>query len=283
MSLRIAVIGDLHYPNFEQNHHTSARDEFYSRVLRSFLSYNADFHIAVGDVTHDGHTDQWTQLLHLVSQHHSDKARQTFRLILGNHDTLLAAKAKVQELTGQPRYFVEETPDCRLIFLDTTKESSPKDWGGLVDGEQLEWLKSLQQLPPKTTLVFGHHPFPETTTGSDEPMMNISNDEEVFAVLRALSPAGVYLNGHNHAHSIIEQHEQFPGWSFVQSASVLSSQSFRVIEVSPTHVHVSTIHVSDPELAELSATTRSGMTDYMHHPSAMGSAGDQHALLPRVK
>jgi len=213
LSLRIAVIGDLHYPNFEQDHHTHARDEYYSKVLGSFLSHDADFHIAAGDVTHDGHSDQWTQLLQLVSEHQSSKTETTFRHILGNHDTLLASKATVQDLTGRPRYFMEETADCRLIFLDTTKESSPKDWGGLVDAEQLEWLKSLQQLPAKTTLVFGHHPFHETTTGSDEPMMNISNGEEVFAALRALSPSGLYLNGHNHAHSIVEQHEQFPDWS----------------------------------------------------------------------
>lgn len=277
MEFRLALIGDLHYSAMPAATAQArlARDEFYRSLLNQFFSVEADMHIALGDVTHEGHTEEWSHLRHLVTELGTPRHRD-FRFILGNHDSLAFSKAhSLSAMDEAPRYGIHETDVCRLIFLDTTKDSSRHDWGGVIDEEQLEWLRTLSHLPRKTTLVFGHHPFPRTTSSSDEPMMYVANSEALVEVLRPISDTVVYFNGHNHIHSIAAADTAIPNWSFVQSACPLSAFSFRTVEVSDSRVSISSVHLAEEEFADLSEQIRSGMTDFMHHPFARGGQRDQ--------
>lgn len=275
MATRLAVIGDLHYSAVLTNNALGwIRDKFYEELLESFFACDADFHIALGDVTHSGHPSEWA-LMNRRIEELCRKYGRTFRYVLGNHDTLSQSKTAVQAQTRQARHFVEETPDCRLIFLDTTRETSPDDWGGVVDEAQLEWLSGLAHLPYKTTLVFGHHPFPKTTWASDEPMMSISNAEEVIAVLSAAAPAAVYFNGHNHVHSIARGWTYAPKWTFVQCAAALSASVFRTVVVSERDVVVETVHCQ-PALTQLAQSYQSTLDGYMNVSAAVGTKSDQN-------
>lgn len=281
MEFRLAVIGDLHYSAMLKatSRARQARDEFYSRLFDHFFAIEADMHVALGDVTHEGHAEEWLGIQELVEQHGIPRNRD-FRFILGNHDSLALPKAHALATMNQAqRYSLVETDVCRLIFLDTTKESSRHDWGGIVDEEQIEWLKSFRRLPRKTTLVFGHHPFPRTTSSSDEPMMNIANAEAFKEALSLISGTVMYFNGHNHVHSIAEQAEVDENWSFVQSACPVSAFSFRTVKVSPEQIAVSTVHLPEPEFEGLSEQVRQSMTDFMHHPFARGGKRDQSLVV----
>lgn len=164
---------------------------------------------------------------------------------------------------------------CSFSSSRDWRETSPDDWGGVVDEAQLEWLSGLAHLPYKTTLVFGHHPFPKTTWASDEPMMSISNAEEVIAVLSAAAPAAVYFNGHNHVHSIARGWTYAPKWTFVQCAAALSASVCRTVVVSERDVVVETVHCQ-PALTQLAQSYQSALDGYMNVSAAVGTKSDQN-------
>lgn len=257
------MIGDLHYA--VPSEAPERRDAFYSAVLARFFGCAADVHVALGDVTQTGTADEWGRVLGLLR---AASAPPTFRLILGNHDTLAQSKAEVLKTVGQPRYAVEDWPRGRAIFLDTTKERSPRDWGGEVDAQQLAWLDALPAPGARLALVFGHHPFPHTTALSERPMMRIEEAAPLEAALARLGRTVVYVNGHNHSYSIARG----SGWTYVQSASALCVPSFRTIDITEREVRVRTVML--PELDPLAAEVRADTPGYWSNPAALGGPSD---------
>lgn len=281
MELRLAVIGDLHYSAMPDAalQVREARDEFYGRLFNHFFSVDADMHIALGDVTHEGHLGEWQGIRRFVDEYGTARNRD-FRFILGNHDSLAGPKAQcLTAMAGAPRYSLHETEVCRLVFLDTTKESLRHDWGGVIDEEQVTWLGTMKDLPPKPTLVFGHHPFPRTTSNSHEPMMFVENSDVIQEALAPIAETVVYFNGHNHIHSIAASDNALQNWLFVQSACALSAFSFRTVEVTETKITVSSVNLPQEEFSDLSDEVRSAMTDFMHHPFARGGQRDQTVVV----
>lgn len=278
MALRIALIGDLHYSGMLNRPADAAavRDMFYTGLLHNFFMEDADLHISLGDVTHMGNPEEWEGIERIVEKYPG----RTFRFVLGNHDVLDQSKHVTLEQLELPRYFVEETRDCRLIYLDTTRDMSPDNWGGLVDDEQLSWLETLEQQEDKPTLVFAHHPIHNTTTKSELPMMNVENSREVVAQLDKITSQVIYFNGHNHIQSIAK-HQALAHWDFVQTASALSSPCFRVVEVTPTSVAVTTKHLATPTFYRRAAAVREAVLDYWHDQTAPGGHGDQSLIVDR--
>lgn len=281
MGLKAAVIGDLHYPALsphfegaELRVRQSARDEFYLEILESFFSTDADIHVAVGDVTHEGRTEEWDEFLARAADVSRSHAR-LFRFVLGNHDTLFGDKATIEKRSGQTRYWVEDQGEVRLLFLDTTRETSPDNWGGTVGSEQLDWLHSLRELPKKPLLVFAHHPFPNTTSGSDETMMSVESSEELAQTFQAFSSHTVYCNGHNHVHSTVHRSPARESFSFVQAAAVFSLPSFRVLTLDRNQLRIETVELTDEKLRWQAERVRTGLPGYFHHREAAGASQDR--------
>ena len=275
MAVKIGLIGDLHYPLLAGDFidRRDARNGLYRTVFAEFLGANLDFHIAVGDVTHEGHEKEWMAIAGLVSENGMARDRN-FRFVLGNHDTLQLKKNSIMAMMQQPRFSVEELPGARLILLDTTRESSPGHWGGLVDAEQIEWLESLSDLPKAPAVVIGHHPFPATTAGSEEPMMFMEDTDRLMNALAAFCSPVVYCNGHNHVHSIAAPTAQRHDWLYVQTAAVLSSPSFRILEIDGHNVTVKTHVLTNEHAASDAAAVRDGLPGY-HHPQSSGLNPDR--------
>ncbi|QQE78992.1 metallophosphoesterase [Alicyclobacillus sp. SO9] len=278
MALRIALIGDLHYPGMlnESADNLSVRDTFYTELLHNFFMEDADLHVSVGDVTHKGNSEEWKGIERIVQKYPG----RTFRFVLGNHDVLDQSKHVTLEALELPRYFVEETRDARLIYLDTTRDMSPDNWGGFVDEEQLKWLQTLPRQVDKPTLVFAHHPIHNTTAKSELPMMNVENSQGVVHELDKIAAQIIYMNGHNHIQSIAK-HPSLSQWDFVQTASVVSSPCFRVLEVTPTSVAVTTKHLATPTFQKRAAAVREIVSDYWHDETAPGGKGDQSIIIDR--
>ena len=274
MAVRIGLIGDLHYPLLEGDFiaRRDARNRLYRTVFEEFFGENADFHIAVGDVTHEGREQEWLAIADLASEN-SVARRRNFRFVLGNHDTLEWRKTSILTMMRQPRFFVEELQGARLILLDTTREASPDHWGGLIDAEQMEWLESLADLPKIPTIVIGHHPFPSTTAGSEEPMMFMEDADRLAGALTAFCSPVIYCNGHNHVHSIAKPSGERNDWLHVQTAAVLSSPSFRILEIDEQNVVVRTHVLTDERVVNDAVTVRTDLPGY-YHPEAADSQTD---------
>jgi Icc protein len=280
-TIRLAVMGDAHYCSEIPSELTSARDDYYRALFREFFALDADVHILLGDVTHWGNPREWDFVLRTTSELSKRYDRQ-FRFILGNHDTLRQSREDVLEQTESPRYAVDEFPNLRIVYLDTTKESSHDNWGGLVDQEQLDWLDEMSARENRYTIVCGHHPIAQTTAGSDRDMMSIDNSREVLDKLANLSQEGLYLNGHNHVHSAVTGIDTLPGWTFVQHSAVLSAPVFRRYTVSDEAVHVSSYH-ADHDLLRQSELFRGLMMGYDHTDKAYGTAEMVLTTVPRSK
>lgn len=244
--MKIALMGDLHYSLDERAEVQSARDNWYRAILDRFLAEDADFHVALGDLTHHGTPPEWERLWDLVSILQVNR-RSDFSFVLGNHDTLGWTKRELERWSRQPRYFMQEGADWRLVLLDTTKEASRQDWGGEVDAQQLRWLQGIVKGRVKTTLLLGHHPFPNTTTKSADVMMSIDNAEELTAALASLGPDTVYCNGHNHVNSLVRAYPdkrdpswRNPTWTYVQCGAPLSCGTYCVLEVTREGVKLET-------------------------------------------
>lgn len=278
MALRIALIGDLHYPGMLNNTagDITVRETFYTELLHSFFMEDADLHISVGDVTHQGSSEEWKGIERMIQKYPG----RTFRFVLGNHDVLAQSKNVTLEQLELPRYFVEETRDCRFVYLDTTRDMSPDNWGGFVDDEQLGWLQTLEKQEDKPTLVFAHHPIHNTTAKSELPMMNVENSRDVVEQLEKIASQVIYFNGHNHIQSIAK-HPTLEHWDFVQTASALSAPCFRIIEVTPTSVAVTTKHLATPTFQKRAAAVREIVSDYWHDETACGGHGDQSIIIDR--
>lgn len=275
LTIRIALVGDLHYPLLEGTLavRRGARDRMYRAVLEAFFRSDADVHIALGDVTHDGRLEEWSDIARLVEKTNTETQR-AFHYVLGNHDTLRSRKRDIVLAMQQPRFHMMETQGVRLVFLDTTRETSPTHWGGLVDAEQLAWLDSMAGLPKAPTVVLAHHPFPSTTKGSDEPMMFLEDSKVVQAAIEAFSTHVIWCNGHNHAHSIVKPTAAPSGWTHVQSAAVLSNPSFRLLTWDGDALQVTTHVFADEDIVADAAIVRTDLADYFHHPAVNEVASD---------
>ncbi|WP_436663700.1 metallophosphoesterase family protein [Alicyclobacillus acidoterrestris] len=271
MTLRIAVLGDVHYPYLPggSEEQIAARDRFYADVFEQFFAETADLYVCVGDVTHTGHPEEWAGIARIFAQYHD----KPFRFVLGNHDTLLQSKSSVLSRMNQQRHWGEQLEHLPLFFLDTTQESRRDDWGGTVDREQLEWIRTRHAESAEPLFVFAHHPLYNTTAKSDEPMMYVQNYDDVEAAMASLSKQVFYFNRHNHVQSIAK-HPRRSNWVCIQTASILSGLRYRVVEVTSTSMTVNTKVIDAEGMKETLTTLYQGIPDYWHNPDAVGEETD---------
>ncbi len=266
--MKLLLMGDLHYPYLEQvNQETlEAREAFFSGFLKEFLEAEADYHISLGDLTNQGHSEE----LEYVYSHIKQSPR-SFIHVLGNHDVYLQPKNSVFQITGQQRYHSIDTDRALLVFLDTTKEMNWEDWGGEIDAEQLEWLEEqVVKSGDKPIMVFGHHPVYDTTTRSHMDKLSIHPDIDMRAILQKKNGMGFYFNGHNHVHSIVQEGQ----WHFIQTAACLDHPCFRLVEIDEDQLKIKLIHVEDEKILQNAPKVHTQMPYYRYSEGCLGSSTD---------
>jgi 3',5'-cyclic AMP phosphodiesterase CpdA len=275
--MRIALIGDFHYSRM---HHDSeelvkAKEQAYRYMMQAFLDQEADFHISIGDLTHEGVPEELEQIVEWM-----DYGGRQFIHVLGNHDTYSIPKADILAITGQERYRVIDTEDVMLLILDTTQEMNPSDWGGTLDAEQLVWLhQQLERSGDKPVFVFGHHPVHDTTMRSTMDMLSIHPRVDVKSVLHRKAEGGFYFCGHNHVNSLVRQ----AGWHYIQTAACLDVPAFRIIEVKDGEVSMDYVRMDDPQLNEDIACFYTRMPGFGPTASALGEEADLRLVTQRLK
>ncbi|MEO2202866.1 metallophosphoesterase [Paenibacillus pabuli] len=272
--MRLALLGDYHYSSMSHGTEEmkAARVRVYEHMLKAFLEEKADFHVSIGDLTHEGTAQEFQSIYSILSS-----SERNFIHVLGNHDTYSIPKHEISKLTGQDRYRAIDTPHARLIFLDTTQEMNPADWGGELDEEQLAWLKSeLADSHEKQVLLFGHHPVFDTTARSTLDKLYIRPQDELKSILNSRPEGGIYFCGHNHMNSIVKQGE----WHYVQTAACLDVPAYRVIEVHEGKVEI-THHLIQG--AGLLADIESFCCDMPGFGPVAGASGEESDLVLSVQ
>ncbi|WP_024631299.1 MULTISPECIES: metallophosphoesterase family protein [unclassified Paenibacillus] len=264
--MRLIVMGDLHYPALlvdADAQMIEARDAFYTKYLAEFLDFSADYHISIGDLTHAGEPLEFNFIMSKVQK---ALPQRRFLYALGNHDTHACSKAELEATTGQKRYLAIEEEEAVLLVLDTAREN-PDHWGGMMDEEQMDWLRGqMNKYGQKTLLVFAHHPVYDTTARSTEPMMSFDPELDLWSVLKEHQGQGIYFNGHNHVQSVIQRDQ----WHFVQIAAVPDIPAVVLVNLQDQQMSIHTVELQGTHYQELARTFVKGLYDYEPHPDAKG-------------
>ncbi|PZE22821.1 metallophosphoesterase family protein [Paenibacillus xerothermodurans] len=242
--MRLVLMGDFHYSRMAAGTQEmiEARDQAYNVMLSTFLTMEGDFHISLGDLTHEGFPEEFRYVFDRING-----SGRNFIHVLGNHDAYSIPKADILAITGQQRYSAIDTQEATLIFLDSTKEMDHNDWGGEMDDQQLEWLQQqLDKSGVKPVFVFSHHPVYATTTRSDMDKLSIHPDIDMKAVLNTKKGPGFFFCGHNHVNSIVQQ----DGWHYIQTAACLDIPAFRIVELKDGLVKTELVTIDEMNLAD---------------------------------
>lgn len=272
--MRLILLGDFHYSRMEQgtSEMVAARDKAYASMLERFLAEAGEYHISLGDLTHEGLPEE---LGHITGQIGGSGRR--FIHVLGNHDTYSIPKADILGITGGQRYSRIETEEAVLLFLDSTKEMVKDDWGGEIDAEQIEWLQNeLERTGDKPALVFAHHPVYDTTRRSTIDKLSIHPDYPIEAILNRKKGPGFYFCGHNHANSIVAR----DGWHYIQTAACLDVPAVRIVELTNGTFRTELRHMNDPELAQDIAGFNTRMKGFTPVADAHGELSDHELEIP---
>ena len=217
--MKLVLLGDLHYPTLEDGdvQGIQLRDALFQTLFQCVSEEKADMYISMGDLTNSGQVQDLEKLLHLTKTLPSP-----FYFIMGNHDTHGCTKEEFIHISKKNRYYDVHPPEADLYFIDTTLESRVDDWIGIMDDEEYTWLQENVKESRKPVFIIAHHPVMNTTRRSDERKLQLH--ENMWDIL-SQRRGGIYLNGHNHLHSIVKQN----GWWFIQTGDFLSHLDYRVL------------------------------------------------------
>jgi 3',5'-cyclic-AMP phosphodiesterase len=268
--MKLVLMGDFHYSRMENGTEEmhAAREKVYTVMINKFLEIDADYHISLGDLTHEGFPEEFEYVFNRIGS-----SGRNFIHVLGNHDALSIPKTDILTITGQERYQAIDTEEAKLIFLDTTKEMNRADWGGEIDPDQLEWLQShLEKSGDKPVFVFAHHPVYGTTARSTLEKLSIQPEIGMKDLLNKKKGSGFYFCGHNHVNSIVLQ----DGWHYIQTAASLDIPAFRVVELKDGKVTIELISIDEVTLVDHIARFNTGMPGFAPMEKANGEEADRN-------
>lgn len=272
--MKIAVIGDLHYPTMKEEYALSQRErqDFYESFMAHFFSVPADLYVSIGDLTNFGTQDELEGIYAIIDQH-----QKPFVHVLGNHDVYAMPREEVLKITKQDRFHSLSTESAVLAFLDTAQEQNYEDWGGTLDLEQQFWLADVvADSGNRPLLVFGHHPVYGTTKNSSNEKRSISPDIPMWDLLNNKRNAGLYVNGHNHFNSIAAREQ----WTFLQIAAVLDEQAVRVIDISEAMISIDYVPFVDPNLRQQARNIGNAIDHFSLNTHRLGSEADVKYAIP---
>jgi 3',5'-cyclic-AMP phosphodiesterase len=233
-SMRIAYLSDIHLPN---------DPEITSRAAKALSMANKyDLVLFGGDnlMAIDRKTEPEIAAQINNWQSFIINLKRPYRSVIGNHDiemwptndsTPNAGKQRAIELFGiKKRYWSEDFGGWRIIGLDTVQRNE-QSFMGLVDDEQMVWLKNILQDKSKPTLVFGHMPL-VTVTGLSAPSIKtaenrfiittgtqVANARKVLELFAENGNVKIALSGHTH----MQDRCDFKGTSYVCAGAVSGS------------------------------------------------------------
>ncbi|WP_409342800.1 metallophosphoesterase family protein [Paenibacillus sp. MBLB4367] len=266
--MRLVLMGDFHYSRMENGTEEmlEAREQAYAVMLDAFLELDADLHISLGDLTHEGYPEEFGYVFDRIRG-----SGREFIHVLGNHDAYSIPKADILAITGQQRFRAIHTEEASLLFLDTTKEMNRADWGGEMDAVQLEWLQTeLDRSGDKPVFVFAHHPVYGTTARSTMEKLSIDPQLDVKAVLHTKKGPGFFFCGHNHVNSIVRQ----DGWHYIQTAACLDIPAYRTIELKDGKVAIGLATIEEANLTDHIARFHKEMPGFAPTREAYGEDAD---------
>lgn len=272
--MKIAVIGDLHYPTVKEEYVLSQqeRQNFYESFMAHFFSVPADLYVSIGDLTNFGTRDELEGIYAIIDQH-----QKPFVHVLGNHDVYAMRREEVLQITKQDRFHSLSTDSAVLAFLDTAQEQNYEDWGGTLSLEQQYWLADIvEESGTRPLLVFGHHPVYGTTKNSSKEKRSISPDIPMWDLLNKKQNAGLYINGHNHFNSIAAREQ----WTFLQIAAVLDEQAVRVIDISGAMISIDYVPFVDPNLREQGRNIGNAIDHFSLNTHRLGTQADVKYTIP---
>lgn len=275
--MKIAVIGDLHYPSLKKAYSFIEQDRqtFYEVFLERFFSIPADLYVSIGDLTNFGTQDELADVYAMIN-----KYGKPFKHILGNHDVYGMTRKEVLAITQQHRFHQVSTDSVVLAFLDTAQEQNYADWGGTLDSLQQDWLRAVvKKSESRPLIVFGHHPIHGTTKNSSKDKRCIHPDVPVWEILSQKQGVGLYVNGHNHFNSIAAREN----WTFLQLAAVLDEQAVRLIDVSESLLSIDYVSFDDLQLHRHAQVIGDAIDHFRLNPCPLGTAADVKYAIPLVK
>lgn len=276
--MKIALIGDLHYPSKNgvtkamAKRTLQARDAFFPYFLNEFFSEQVDFHIALGDLTNFGQVDEYKEVYQFIRQYDSK-----FVHVLGNHDLYQMGYDAVQEFTKQKRYDFMEIDGAIYVRLCTARELSTDNYGGSLDDEQLLWLEQIiHQSGTKPVIIFAHHPIVNTTKFSNRDMYSIDPAVDMWSILSQKKGNGFYMNGHTHVNDIIKKEQ----WNFCQCCAVMDFPSIRILTIEAGQISFSTKEILLSErMKENLLILKNGVEAFVSEPNSSGTASTRETTV----
>ncbi|MEM7318787.1 MAG: metallophosphoesterase [Pseudomonadota bacterium] len=192
----IIWVSDLHLTDPVKTELGQARADFVKRSLNKALAIfpTASLCVVTGDLADDCEPGVYTWLKACF-----DAMPIRCVALVGNHDDRSAfAKAFATGSDGGATFVQQEieTPEARLLFLDTLKPGSD---GGTLCADRLQWLESRLSLgTEKPVLLFMHHP-PCDIGDPRIDALKLDNPEDLAAVLRQ-APSTVERIFFGHVH-----------------------------------------------------------------------------------
>ena len=275
--MKIAVIGDLHYPALKESYSFIEKDRqlFYEIFFEKFFSIPADLYVSIGDLTNFGTQDELTDVYSIIEKH-----GKPFKHVLGNHDVYGMTRKEVLAITGQQSFHQVSTESIELAFLDTAQEQNYANWGGTLDQAQQIWLSEvIKETEDRPLIVFGHHPIYGTTKNSTKDKRCIHPDIPIWEILSTKQGVGLYVNGHNHFNSIAGREN----WTFLQLAAVLDEQAIRLIEVSESLLSIDYISFDELQLHKHAQVIGDAIDHFRLNPCPLGTAADVKYTIPLTK
>jgi len=275
IALRIAFIGDLHYPTMEMKDETvrAARDAFYSEFLQAFFKIEADYYVSIGDLTNYGHEDELCEVYQIIDQHNKN-----FIHTLGNHDLYGIPRDEVLNITKMEQNITIETETANLLFVETARDHNFEDYSGYLNTEQLQWLEmEMDRSGEKTVIIFAHHPVYDTTVNSNFQYLSIAPELPVLDILRKKQGTGIYVNGHNHRDSIVS----VDNWTFVQAGATLDDQSIRIIDLDREQISIKAIKLENRELKRLAEIVGTNIPHFRLNRDGIGTTPNREKTIKK--
>jgi 3',5'-cyclic-AMP phosphodiesterase len=148
------------------------------------LDPRPDLVVATGDLTGDGHPDEYRHVATLLRALHVPLV-----LLPGNHDD----RELLAEVLGDQQRVVHVGP-LRLLLLDSHLPGSP---AGRLGAEQLAWLDRELAQSAKPTILALHHP-PYATGLRHMDTMRLEDADELGAVVERHRNVVRIISGHVH-------------------------------------------------------------------------------------
>lgn len=256
--MKIVCMGDAHYASlpFKSKLLKEKNKYFYKSVFKELFEQEAELYISLGDLTNYGRKTHTKEIYSIINE--CKREDQRFVQVTGNHDLLAMSKKTYQEISGQKLYWVEDYPDCKLIFLDSCKQFHPGRSSSKIDWKQRKFLEEeLYKSGDKLTLVFAHHP-PERVVFYDQND-RVDASIKMEDILFKKHGRGVYINGHLHQDRYYTKGQ----WGFLQFNDILDEPTVRVLELSDGQLEMRTKSLNSPSMIEAaSKISKSILTFY---------------------